>query len=278
MKRNYIFIAAVILTLSLFCTLTSSIAAEANETGVVLLHGNKNATKYISPLVKQLKKAGIQVISPEMTWSEKRKWDASFSDTMAEIDSAVASLKEKGATKIFVGGHSTGASAAVAYSTEHKDIAGLLLIAPAHTSEIENSQEQLAANVELAKQKIAGGEESKKIKFKSKICTDVIREKQITKKKYWYLNTTPKIYLSHFDPDFKDLLADNIQKTDSGTAVLWIAGKYDSWTKGNGEEVFGKAPSNPQNKYIVVGGGHLDTPRKGKKEIVSWVMETGSKI
>ena len=120
--------------LILVCVVPKVSAAASNEIGVVLLHGSKKATKWISPLVKQLKKAKIQVVTPEMTWSENRRWDVSSSDTMTEIDNAVATLRNNGATKIFVGGHSIGGSVAVAYATNKKDIAGVLLIAPAHTN------------------------------------------------------------------------------------------------------------------------------------------------
>ena len=92
----------------------------------------------------------------------------------------------------------------------------------------------------------------------------------------WSVSTSSAIYLSHFNPDAKDAISENLQKINGNTAVLWIAGKSDSWTKIDGEKVFSMVPQNPNNKYIVVKGGHLQTPAKGKKEIVSWVMETGS--
>jgi len=99
-----------------------------------LLHGSKKATKWVAPLVKQLKKSKIQVVNPEMPWSENRNWDASLNDIMTEIDSAVTSLKNNGATKIFIDGHSIGASVAINYSINKNDVAGVFLIAPAHTN------------------------------------------------------------------------------------------------------------------------------------------------
>ena len=276
MKRKIVCVAAVIVTLSLFCTLSLSHAADSNEIGVVLLHGMNKATQWINPLVKQFKKEKIQVVTPEMTWSENRKWDVSFSDTMTEIDTAVEALRKSGKTKIFVAGHSIGASASVAYASTHEDIAGVLLIAPGHTTEMENFQEELAANVNLAKQMVSVGKSDEVVKFKGKLCTDVAKSNPKANKLDWSVKTSSTIYLSHFDPDFKDLLSENIQKLNSEMAVLWIAGKSDSWTKTDGEKVFAMAPQNPQNKYIIVKGGHLQTPDIGKKEITHWVLETGS--
>jgi len=273
-RKIEVFFVCVLLVLVFVVPKVS--AAASKEIGVVLLHGSKKASKWISPLVKQLNKAKIQVVTPEMTWSENRRWDANFSDTMTEIDNAVASLKNNGATKIFVGGHSIGGSVAVAYATNKKDIAGVLLIAPAHTNEMEGFQEKLAENVTYAKQMVNDGKGDEVLAYPGKPCNDVAKANPKVKKMNWAVSTSSAIYLSHFDPDAKDTMPENLQKLNANTAVLWIAGKADSWTKADGEKVFSMAHQNPQNKYIVVKGGHLQTPEKGKKEIVSWVMETGS--
>ena len=108
-----------------------------------------------------------------MTWSENRRWDVSLSATMTEIDDAVASLKKNGATKIFVGGHSIGASVAVAYAVKKNDIEGVLLIAPAHTNEMEGFQEQLSANVAYAKQMVNDGKGDEVLSYPGKLCNDV---------------------------------------------------------------------------------------------------------
>lgn len=250
-------------------------AAAPNDIGVVLLHGMKKTTKWIAPLVKQLKKSKIQVVNPEMTWSENRNWDASLSETMTEIDNAVASLQKNGATKIYVGGHSIGGSVAAAYAAEHEEIAGVLLISPGHTTKMEGFQEQLAANVDYAKQMVSEGKGNEVVTFPGKIFNDVAKSHPKAKNVNWSVPTSSAIYLSYFDPDVKDVIPENIQKVSKNTAVLWVVGKSDSWIS-DGEKVFAMAPQNPNNKYIVVKGVMLQTPAKGKKEIVSWIMETGS--
>ena len=273
MKRKVeVFFFCILLVL--VCVVSK--ASASDEIGVVLLHGGKKATKWVAPLVKQLKKSKIQVVNPEMPWSENRNWDASLSDSMTEIDSAVASLKNDGVTKIFVGGHSIGASVAINYAVNKNDIAGVLLIAPAHTNEMEGFQEQLAANVAHAKQMIADGKGDEILTYPGKPCNDVAKANPKVKQLNWSVSTSSAIYLSYFDPDVKDAMPENLQKMNGNTAVLWIAGKGDSWTKSNGEQIFTMAPQNPNNKYIVVKGGHLQTPEKGKKQIASWLTETAS--
>ena len=273
MKRK-VEVFFICILLGLVCVVSK--ASASDEIGVVLLHGGKKATRWVAPLVKQLKKSKIQVVNPEMTWSENRRWDVSLSETMTEIDNAVTSLKNNGATKIFVGGHSIGASVAVAYAVSNKDVAGVILIAPAHTNEMEGFQEQLAGNVAYAKQMVKDGKGNEVLSYPGKPCNDVAKANPKVKQMNWAVSTSSEIYLSHFDPDAKDAMPENLQKINSNTAVLWIAGKEDSWTRTNGEQIFKAAPQNPYNKYIVVKGGHLQTPEKGKKEIASWLMETSS--
>ena len=273
MKRK-VEVFFICILLGLVCVVSK--ASASDEIGVVLLHGGKKATKWVAPLVKQLKKSKIQVVNPEMPWSENRNWDASLSDSMTEIDSAVASLKNDGVTKIFVGGHSIGASVAINYAVNKNDIAGVLLIAPAHTNEMEGFQEQLAANVAHAKQMIADGKGDEVLAYAGKPCNDVAKANPKVKQLNWSVSTSSAIYLSYFDPDVKDAMPENLQKMNGNTAVLWIAGKEDSWTKSNGEQIYSSAPNNSNNKYIIVKGGHLQTPDMGKKQIVSWLMETGT--
>ena len=248
--------------------------AETNDIGVVLLHGYKKTTKWIGPLVKQLKKSKIQVVNPEMTWSENRGWDASLSETMTEIDNAVASLQKNGATRIYVGGHSIGGSVGLAYAAEHKEIAGVLLISP-HTNEMHGFQEQLAANVAYAKQMVSDGKGNEVVTFPGKICPDVAKSHPKAKNANWSVSTSSAIYLSNFDPGVNDIIPENIQKISENTAVLWVVAKSDNWISDT-EKVFAMAPQNPSNKFIIVKGVKLQSPDKGKKEIVSWIMETGS--
>ena len=248
--------------------------AATDNIGVVLLHGYKKTTKWIGPLVKQLKKSKIQVVTPEMTWSENRGWDVNLNETMTEIDNAVASLQKNGATKIYVGGHSIGGSVGLAYATEHKEIAGVLLISP-HTNKMEGFQEQLAANVAYAKQMVSDGKGDEIVNFPGKLCPDIAKSHPKAKNANWAVPTSSAIYLSYFDPDIKDVMPENFQKISKNTAVLWVVAKSDSWIS-DAEKTFAMAPHNPSNKFIIVKGVKLQAPDKGKKEIVSWVMETGS--
>src|SRR6187455_988744 len=75
--------------------------------GVVLLHGKGGSpTSMIEGLTESLRKEGALVEAPELPWSGRRIYDATYDQAMAEIDLAVQKLKWSGATRIVVAGHS----------------------------------------------------------------------------------------------------------------------------------------------------------------------------
>lgn len=90
----------------------------------------------IGKLASALKGAGFLVVAPDMPWSRSRGFDKTYEETMAEIDDAVERLKEAGATKIVVGGHSIGANAALGYGARREGLAGVTVIAPDHVVEL----------------------------------------------------------------------------------------------------------------------------------------------
>ncbi len=71
-------------------------AEDDRDIGVVLMHGKDGTpNRRIDTLAVSLKRAGLQVVTPEMPWSRNRKFDKSYEDSMLEIDKAVNRLKSK---------------------------------------------------------------------------------------------------------------------------------------------------------------------------------------
>jgi dienelactone hydrolase len=100
--------------------------------GVVVLHGEGDdpygqTLRFTRTLIRD----GFLTDSPEMPWSARRAYDAGLDGTVKEIDAAVTRLKSRGAQKIFVAGHSLGASAAVRYARLRR-VDGLIALAPGH--------------------------------------------------------------------------------------------------------------------------------------------------
>ena len=100
--------------------------------GVVLVHGKGGGTGPLQPLAAALKKQGALVSIPLMSWrSSYRTYDA----TLDELGVEVARLRQRGARKIVLAGHSMGANLSLGYSAARGGIAGVVALAPGHRPE-----------------------------------------------------------------------------------------------------------------------------------------------
>lgn len=250
-------------TFALVLSLAAMPLHAAGSIGVVLMHGKSGTSKPASPvgvLAEFLSGKGILVATPDMPWSRSRMLEKSYEDSMAEIDSAVAELKAQGATTIVVGGHSMGANAALGYGASRDGIAGIMAIAPGHIPEDDNYQSGLGHDWKRAKKMVDAGKGSETAQF-----NDRNQGQDST------INATADIYLSWFSPNGDAVMPKNASRLKPQTALLWIIGEQDSMMDRGRGYAFSKAPSHPKNAYVVVGGGHGATPKKGKKEILDWL-------
>lgn len=240
--------------LSIFIA-TAVIAAE--PAGIVLLHGKQGspATRSVQALAARLATAGWLVSSPEMPWSGARIYDRTYEQAMEEIDEAVKKLKERGAQKIFVGGQSLGANAALRYAAENQ-VAGVLALAPGHIPELQNYPKDLARAIRM----IESGNGDERVSFEDS-----------NQGKRFAVQTTAKIYLSYMDPDGAAVMPKNAAAIKAGTPLLWVVGKADAMANRGPAYAFDRAPPNPQSKYLVVNSDHLNTPRDAADEIIAWL-------
>lgn len=262
LKRHFmkVLIAGLIL-------IFNSSMLHAAGTGVVFLHakGSSPDAGTITPLIKAMKQEGMEVIAPELPWSDSREYDASYEDALREINKQVEALKAKGITNIIIAGHSLGANAAIAYAANYTDAQGVAAIAPGHVPELKGYQKKLGDSVKKARHMVSSGKGDKKVKL-----NDVNQGKKSSVK------TTPEIYLSYFDPQGPAVIPNNVMAMNEGTALLWIVGEKDRMAKRGEDYAFSMAVENPLNEYIVVKGDHKDTPKKGQDEIIAWIRQVSS--
>src|SRR6516225_3347596 len=166
-------------------------AASLQGMGVVFLHGKGMwPGAFDGGIPGALEAEGAQVSSPEMPWSLRRMYGATFEQAMAEIDTAVAGLKAKGAARIVVIGHSLGANAAIGYAARNPDLAAVVALAPGHLPEAEGLRSHAREAVAKAKELIAAGQGDVPRSF-----PDLAQGIPLT------TTATPRVYLSMFDPD-----------------------------------------------------------------------------
>lgn len=232
-----------------------------NKVGVVLMHGKGGTTKHVDSLASALRSAGVQVITPDMPWHQNRIFDKSFTDSMAEINSHVRQLKNKGAETIFVGGHSIGAIAAAGYASRYDDISGIVLLAPGHFVSMNGFNMKVADDIGKAQKLVNQGKGNTKTSL-----NDFNMGKKYRRK------VTPEIYLSWFAFGGEADFPGNMSKLNDGIAVLYIGGTEDKipGTQDKGY-AFDKAPDTVHNTFTLIKSDHLDVPSKAKKNVASWI-------
>lgn len=234
-------------------------AGAVAKCGVVLMHNKWGSPdKYITAVTLQLRQIGCVVETPDMPWSAQRNYDASASAAMQEIDAAVARLKEQGATAIFVGGHSIGGSAALAYAARHPGLQGVLAIAPGHDPSLPAFAAKNAADVAQARSLVAQGRGA-----------EIVRFEDFNGGRSAFFSVPAAVYLGYFDPAGLFVIPENTKHLTA--PLLWVSGTSDSLTRLGQGYAFANAPADPRNRYIEVAADHLGTPDAAAAQIAEWV-------
>jgi len=239
---------------------TPLIAAE--KIGVVLMHGKTGSPSRgpLPPLISKLKAAGILVDAPEMPWSRKRYLAKDYASSMAEIDVAITRLKRRGAKKIVVAGHSMGAAAAIGYGARHDGLMGIVAIAPGHDPGFYGFQKLTNFDFNRARAMVKNGKGEAYAQF-----SDVNLGKRSK------VRMKARIYLDWYDPDGPAAMRPNATKLKPGTPFLCIYGSSDPMLRISRRDSCDPAPANSKSKFLLVKGGHMDSPRTSASDIIKWL-------
>jgi pimeloyl-ACP methyl ester carboxylesterase len=236
-------------------------AAHAADIGIVFMHGKSGSpgAGNVLSLASELEFDGYAVVRPEMGWSRQRMYDASFEQSMNEIDKAVQALRQQGVKKVIVVGHSMGANAALGYAATYSNADGIIALAPGHTPELANSRNSAAASVSRAKELIAAGQGKEPTQFDD---SNQGKKSAVT--------ATPEVYLSWFDPDGPAVMPKSAAAFKKPTPLLVIVGSKESYGRGP-DYILDKAPAHPLSKYATVDAGHNDVPAASGETILAWL-------
>lgn len=231
-----------------------------SEFGIVVLHGKGGTpTTGIEGLTESLKAQGALVETPELPWSARRIYDATYDQAMEEIDVSVEKLKKAGAKKIAVIGHSLGANAAIGYAARRKGLSAVVALAPGHLPEAWALRARTSSAIATARKMIAEGKGNERISF-----PDLAQGIPFS------VRATPVVYLSMFDPDGPAVMPKNAAQMEP-VPFLWIAGVADPIVFHGKDYVFGRGGRHPKSKYMVTASMHLTTPFQSRGTIIEWL-------
>jgi pimeloyl-ACP methyl ester carboxylesterase len=234
-------------------------AASLQGIGAVFLHGKGVWTgAFDGGIPTALEAEGAVAVSPEMPWSLRRMYGATYEEAMREIDAAVAGLKSKGAARIIIIGHSLGANAAIGYAARRHEVAAVVALSPGHLPETAEMRARTADAIVQARALMAAGEKSRR--------TWPDRVQGVPT----FATASPAVYLSMFDPDGPAVIPKNAAALH-GVPLLWVVGDSDPIFARGRDYAFSSAPRNPKSRYIEVAAGHLTAPRAARSQVVEWL-------
>jgi pimeloyl-ACP methyl ester carboxylesterase len=228
---------------------------DAGRLGVVLLHGKQSAPEEHGPLAAAIGAAGHPVDRPEMCWSGRRIYDRPYLECLREIDGAIARLRQRGAARVVLVGHSLGANGALAYGARDK-VAGVAALAPGHRPEVLAVRPPVAESLNRARRLVSAG------RLAPAPFADFNGNLAIT------VMATPETYLSFFAPDSPAVMPVNAARLHA--PLLYVVGTGDPF-QGGPDYVFAKAPPHPLNRHATVHATHFDTSAASAEVVVSWL-------
>lgn len=246
-----------------------SALSEPGKIGIVIMHGKAGSpSKHVTPLAKALEKQGYLVANIEMPWSGKRNYDVSTAAAEAEVEAALASLRSKGAEKVFVSGHSQGGGFALHFGGKHQ-VDGIICIAPggniSDRSPVYNKF--LAPSIAQAQKLVSEGKGEKKTSLK---------DYEASKGTY-SIKTIPSAYLSWFDPNGAMSLFRAAKQMNPQTPVLWMVAEKDyPQLKTVNAQIYPNLPRNPLSHSFEPKSDHLGAPKAAIEEIVRWTREVAT--
>jgi pimeloyl-ACP methyl ester carboxylesterase len=227
--------------------------------GAIFLHGKGGwSGAFDGGLMRSLEHEGAKVATPEMPWSLRRMYGATYEDAMAEIDRSVVALRAQGASKIVVIGHSLGANAAIGYGAR-RPVAAVVAISPGHLPETIEMRGRTADSIAEAKRLVAAGQG-----HVSKWFPDLVQGIPTA------APATPLVYLSMFGPDGPAVIPKNAAAM-APVPFLWVVGRLDPIRARGPDYAFTRAPKHPKSRYLEVFAGHVLTPLTARSDILAWI-------
>ncbi|HLJ39678.1 MAG TPA: alpha/beta fold hydrolase [Steroidobacteraceae bacterium] len=231
------------------------------------MHGKGGSPSgHVEPLASALEQKGYLVANLEMPWSKGRGYDAPVADAVTQVSSALEDLRRRGATRLFVAGHSQGGLFALYFGGQQR-VDGIVAIAPGGNAASPAQRDRLGRSVAQARRLVADGKANDRTRF-----LDFEGSRGT-----YEVECTAANYLSWFDPEgaMNELRA--VKSVNAAVPVLFIVPTGDYAPLQNAKQLFfGSLPANPRTRLYEPDSGHLDAPSASIEEIVHWTTEVAA--
>ena len=236
----------------------------AGNVGVVVLHGRwGDPHGWISNLTQQIASAGYPVEAPLMNWSLAKSYQGGLDESDREVSQAIEALRQRGASRIVLIGHSIGGSFALRYARTHA-LAGVIVIVPAPYLDLPGFHQKVQSDLDRAASMKAGGQGDDKAWF-----TD-----WNTNQTHKSLSMTANTFLSLYDPQGPMNIDQNASALPAGLPVLWISATDESEKNREGNaSAFARVPDASHARFIEVDADHLHAPDASVVPVLAWLRQ-----
>lgn len=250
-----------LLALLFSALLVLPLSLAAQDTGIVIMHGKGGMPQgLVRPLAEGLQAQGWQVANLQMPWSRDRQYDVDVATAVKEVDAAVTAMRDKGAKRVFVAGHSQGGVFALHYATL-RPLDGLIAIAPGGDVAHSLFLQQLGGAVRSARGMVNDGRGNERGEF---LDYEGARGS-------WTVRTTATTYLSWFDPDGAMNQTRSLRAVLPATPVLLIVPTHDiPALRKIKDSNFRALPANPRSSLFEPETSHTGAPGASVAEILRW--------
>lgn len=254
-------IALAVATVSGFVAPVVVAQTGAVKSGVVVMHGKGGSpTRIVSELAAALEGAGFLVRNLEMPWSGKREYDVNVAAAEQEVEAALSALREAGAQKVFVAGHSQGGVFALYFGGGHA-VDGIIAIAPGGDVASPFYRARVAEPLAESRKLVAEGKGAERTRL-----ADFEGAKGT-----FPITTTPAAYVTWFDPDGAMNQTAAVRRMNPAVPVLFIVPTNDyPALQRLKNQMFDALPKNPRSKLYEPNASHLHAPAASIQEIIAW--------
>lgn len=241
-----------------------SVMAQAEPIGIVIMHGKGGSpARHVADLARTLEGKGYVVANIEMPWSGKRNYDVPVSRAEEEIEAAAAGMRDKGAKKVFVSGHSQGGAFAL-HIAGKLSVDGVIAIAPGGNVANRVFRENLGESVARARQLVADGKGNEPAP---------LEDYEGARGTYPVL-AIPAAYVTWFEAEGAMNMDRAARAANPRVPILWIVPKRErpGLLKTN-LPMYSALPANPLTRLYEPNADHLGAPSASADEIARWTRE-----
>ncbi len=228
--------------------------------GIVLVHGKWERPPYaLAPLAARLEADGHRVLSPAMPWALPRPYEQPLAAAFDAIGGAIDALRAAGCARIALGGHSLGASAALAWAAQRGRPDALLVLAPGHFPERLHADGFTASSVAAARAALAAGQHGRLT------LADAFQGRARR------LRLLPAPYLDYFAPDGALQLPRNCAALRTPVPLLWVVGTRDANAALGPDYAYAHAPAHAASRYLQIDADHVSIPAAAASDAAAWL-------